>query len=100
MTTETILRPIKGSDHELSVSTTSARTTVKFTNTGVGFYCDTAAYIKFGDSDVTASTSDYDKFIPAGLHYDLKTGGAGYAAVILGAGEDTAYINEWTEKQL
>lgn len=97
---ETILRPIKGSDHELSVSTTSARTTVKFTNTEIGFYCATATYIKLGGSTVTVSTSDYDMFIPAGLHYDFKTGGAGYAAVILGAGTDTAYINEWTEKQI
>lgn len=99
MTMETILRPIKGSDHGISVSTSSARTTVKFTNTAIGFYCATAAYIKFGGSDVVAATNDYDIYVPAGVRIDLKTGGAGYAAV-LGTEADTAYINEWTEKQI
>lgn len=100
MTTKTLMRPIKGSDHDISVSTTSARTTVKFTESEISFYCASAAYIKFGGSSVTASTSDYDKFVPSGVVIDLKTGGAGYLAVILGAGSDTAYIHEWTDKQV
>jgi hypothetical protein len=100
MTMETILRPVNGSSHDISVSGTTARTTVNFTNTAIGFYCATAAYIKFGGSDVEVSTSSYDMFIPAGVRVDLKTGGAGYVAVILASGTDMAYINEWTEKQL
>lgn len=97
---ETVLRPIKGSDHELSVSGATARTTVKFTNTCIGFYCASAAFIKFGVEDVEAATDDYDYYIPAGVSRDLKTGGAGYVAVILASGTDTAYINEWTERQV
>lgn len=100
MTMQTMKRAIKGSDHDITVSTSSARTTVKFTEPEIGIYCATACYVKFGDDTVTVSTSDYDVYVPAGQRYDLRNGGAGYAAVILASGSDTAYINEWTDKQV
>lgn len=100
MTAKTIMRPINGSAHDISVSTTTARTTTKFTEPEIRIYCATAAYLKFGDNTVEASTSAYDFYVPAGVSVDLKTGGAGYVAVILASGTDTAYINEWTDKQV
>lgn len=97
MTMQTTLRPMNGSDLELSVSDTTARSG-PFTKSDVTIYCDTACFIKLGGSTVEASTSDYDKYIPAGLPVDISNGGNTYMAVILASGTDTAYINEWSKK--
>lgn len=100
MTTQTVLRPLNG--QTVSVSGTSAVNSTKLTSANITVKCDTACFIKFGDSDVEATTSDggYDKHLSAGAEYDLATGGAGYIAIILASGTDTAYINEWTHKAI
>lgn len=100
MTMKTNMGVVNGSTHQLSVSGTTARTTTAFTNTDIRIYCATACFVKFGDNTVTASTSSYDVYVPAGQPYDLDTRGAQYVAVILASGSDTAYINEWTNKQI
>lgn len=97
MTIQSTLRPKNGNDLELSVSGTTARSG-PFTENDVSLYCATACFIKLGDDTVTTSTSDYDKYVPAGQAVDIRTGGNKYLAVILASGTDTAYINEWSKK--
>lgn len=93
MTMQSAKRPIRGSDLQLSVSGTSAR--VRLYRSDVSIHCATACFIKLGDSTVVASTSDYDRYIPAGATIDLTNGGNTYIAVVLASGTDTAYINEF-----
>ena len=99
MTMQTILRPLRGSTLDASVSTTHA-VVGPFLESKLGFYSDVACYIKFGvDNTVVASAADYDIYVPAATVRDIASGGAKYASV-LGAGSGTAYINEWTAKAL
>lgn len=97
MTSRTVMRPIKGSTHQLSVSGTSARAGA-FVNNDVSIYCATACFVKFGGSTVTAATNNYDIYVPASTRVDLRSGGNTHLAVILASGSDTAYINEWSKK--
>lgn len=99
MTMRSILRPVRGSDLETSVSTTHA-VVGALQKDELRIYCDTQCYVKFGtDNTVEATTSDYDISIPASLVVDVMTGGATYMSII-STGSDTAYINEWTAKGL
>jgi hypothetical protein len=98
MTTRSTMRPQRGSNLELSVSGTSARVALQAPT--IGIYCETACYVKFGGDSVAAATNDYHIYVPAGQSRDIDTGGAGYVAVILASGSDTAYINEWVTTTL
>lgn len=98
MTMQTILRPIDGSTYDLSISTSSARTPA-LTRDDVRIHCTVDSYVKIGGSDVVASASDYDIFVPADISYDFSTGGGKYIAV-LGTDAGTAYINQWTNRAL
>ncbi len=102
MTIQTTLRP--SFSHEISVSTTAAENTVPLKTNDLGIFCDTACYIKLGmDDTVTATTTagtGYDKFIPAGVEYEIRTGGAKYISVILASGSDTAYLTEYSKDAL
>ena len=101
MTMQTVKKPVNS--HEISASTTTARNSTALKNANIHFYCSSAAYVKFGDSTVTATTTPgtgYDKYITAGVEVDLATGGATHIAVILGSGSATAYVHEWTHKAL
>lgn len=97
MTIQSTLRPISGSDLELSVSGTTARAGPLSYN-DITIYCATACYIKLGGSTVESATNAYDMYIPAATRTDIRTGGNTYIAVILASGSDTAYINEWSKK--
>ena len=98
MTIQSTLRPING--QKVAASGTTARTATAFENNDIGIYCATDCYIKFGDSTVTATTTDggYDMLVAAGSRQDVRNGGASHVAVILASGSDTVYINEWTKK--
>lgn len=100
MTMQTILRPLNG--QKVSVSGTSARNTTAFTHSDITIRCETACYIKLGDASVVATTSDggYDRYLSAGVDFDMKTGGASHVAIILASGSDTAYINEHSKSAL
>lgn len=93
MVMQTILKPTKGSEYETTFTGTSAR--VNIDEPRIGVYATEACFIKFGDETVTVSSSDYDMFIPAGVHFDVTTGGERYVAVIQSSSGGTAYINGW-----
>ncbi len=69
------LRMKNSGAHSISVSASSTRNSNAFAeNTRVvSIYADTPIYIAFGDSSVTATTSDH--FFPAGIYYDVAIGG-------------------------
>ncbi len=67
---------LKDSDaHAIAVSGTSARNSTAFdTDTRVvSLYSTVPVYVVFGDSSVTATTSDH--YFPAGVYYDVAIGG-------------------------
>ncbi len=85
--------------HKLTVSATSSRNTTAFaTDTQIiSLYTTVPVYIRFGDSGVTATTSDH--YFPAGYYYDFSIGGDGTAhkthiAVLRESSDGMAYISE------
>ena len=93
------LRLKPGAAHQISVSASSTRNTNAFDeNTKIiGLYTDAPAYIAFGDSSVTATSSDH--FFPAGVYYDIAVGGENSAhythiAALQVNNSGTLYISE------
>lgn len=87
--------------HALSVSSTSARNATAFADTTkvISVYATAAVYLNFGDSGVTATTSDH--YFPAGVYYDIAiSGGSGkgphntHVAVLRADQDCTVYISE------
>lgn len=64
-----------GGAHQIAVTSTSARNATAFGSDTeiVSLYASGAVFIKFGDSTVTATTSDH--YFPAGVYYDFSIGG-------------------------
>ncbi len=64
-----------GGAHTINVSGTSARNSTAFDAETriVSLYATGAVYVKFGDSSVTATTSDH--YFPTGVYYDFSVGG-------------------------
>ena len=93
------LRFKSGGAHSISATASSTRNSTAFaTDTKiVSLYADVAVYVCFGDSSITATTSDH--YFPAGLYYDIAIGGENTAhythVAILRADTDGAvYISE------
>lgn len=93
------LRMKNNGAHQITISASSTRNTTAFDeNTRIiGIYADASFYMAFGDSSVTATTSDH--FFPAGVYYDLSIGGDQSAhhthiAVLQESGAGTLYISE------
>ena len=85
--------------HSIAVSATSARNTAAFAadTKVVSLYADVDVYVKFGDSSVTATTSDH--FFPKGLYYDLsigaeRTGHDTHVAVLRASADGNLYVSE------
>ena len=88
-----------GGAHAISATGVSARNAVAF-DAGtrlVGLYATGPVYIKFGNSSVTATTSDH--YFPTGVYYDFSIGGGRVphythvAALAVGAA-CTLYVSE------
>lgn len=64
-----------GGAHSVSVTGTSARNTTAFNAETriVSLYATGPVYVKFGDSSVTATSSDH--YFPSGVYYDFAVGG-------------------------
>ena len=86
--------------HSISATTgTSARNTTAF-DAGtrvVSLYATSAVYVSFGDSAVTADSTDH--FFPAGVYYDIAIGGeqAAHNAYVAVRAVDTngdVYVSE------
>ncbi len=94
-----VLRLKNNGAHTITSAETSARNTTAFdTETRVlSVFATQDIYIRFGDSTVTATTSDH--FYPAGIYYDFAIGGesAGHythLAVLQQSAGGTVYISE------
>ncbi len=93
------LRLKDGGAQSIAASVTSARNVTAFDEETrvVSVYSDVAIFVKFGDSSVSATTSDH--YIPSGLYYDLAIGGGRvghytHIAVLRESVDGTVYISE------
>ncbi len=93
------MRLLPAGAHHISSSSSSARNSTNF-NDGtrvVSVYATEAVYLKFGDSTVTATSSDH--YYPGGVYYDFAIGGdrTGHytrLAVLRVASDGDVYISE------
>tara|TARA_B100001093_G_C26139488_1_gene722711 strand:- start:160 stop:495 length:336 start_codon:yes stop_codon:yes gene_type:complete len=93
------LRLKQGGAHSISASASSARNSTAFAADTriISLYADVPVYVRFGDSSVSASTSDH--YFPAGLYYDVALGGENTAhythiAVLRANTDGSVYISE------
>ena len=88
-----------GGAHTIASSVASARNTTAFspqTNI-ISLYATQNIFVKFGDSAVSAATTDH--FFPAGTYYDISigdesTGHYTHVAVLRESADGTVYISE------
>ena len=85
--------------HSIDASAASVRNTAAFdAETKIlSVYATVPVYLKFGDSSVTATTSDH--YYPAGLYYDFAIGGDQtghytHLAVLRASTDGTVYVSE------
>ena len=93
------LRLKSGGAHVISSGGASARNASAFdvNSRVVSVFATEDVYIRFGDSNVSASNSDH--FFPAGLYYDIALGGDGAAhythlSVLQVSSAGTVYVSE------
>lgn len=79
---------------QISFSAASARNTTAFNSKTkvIRLSLDQAAYIKPGDSSVTAGASDH--YLPAGGPYDIRINPKTHLAVISAGTDGTCWISE------
>ena len=85
--------------HTISVSATSTRNTSAFDSQTriVSLYATGPVYLRFGDSSVSATTSDH--YFPEGVYYDVSIGGDktaqfSHVAVLAASYDCQFYISE------
>lgn len=86
--------------HSVAATATTARNPNPFTagTQIVSLYATVPVYVKFGNSTVTATTSDH--YFPEGVYYDFAIGGDGQSqftnVAVLRAGtiDGTVYLSE------
>ena len=93
------LRLKNAAAHTLSITASSTRNTTAFDPDTriISLYATTDLYLKFGDSAVTATSSDH--FFPAGIYYDIAIGGDGaghytHLAALRLTADGNLYISE------
>ncbi len=95
------LRLKEGGAHVLLSSSTPQINNVAFDETTkvISVYATEPVYIKFGDSSVTATSSDH--FFPAGIYYDIAISGGSmkgaqhnYISVLQVSDAGTVFISE------
>lgn len=94
------LRLKDGGAHALSsVTSASVRNTQGFEADTkiISLYASTPVYIRFGEGDVVATSSDH--YFPAGVYYDIAIGGYGvdhtpYVAILAVDMDGDVYISE------
>ncbi|MGH1456100.1 MAG: hypothetical protein ACRBDI_04915 [Alphaproteobacteria bacterium] len=93
------LRMKNGAAHQITIGASSIRNGSAFNADTqiISLYADVPIYLAFGDSSITATTSDH--FFPAGIYYDVSIGGdksAHYThiAVLQVNGAGTLHISE------
>ncbi len=85
--------------HSIAATATTARNTNAFAADTqiVSLYATGPVYVKFGDSSVTATTSDH--YFPSGVYYDFSLGGDKvphytHVAVLRVSADCTLYVSE------
>ncbi len=85
--------------HSISVNNTSQRNSTSFDSDTqiISVYATGPVYIRFGESDVVATSSDH--FFPEGVYYDFSIGGNNtnhftHLAVIRASYDCDVYISE------
>ena len=85
--------------HNITIGVASTRNTTAFDAETriISIYSDTPTYIAFGNSSITATTSDH--YFPSGIYYDFSIGGDDRAhythlAVLQTSQTGTIYISE------
>ena len=93
------LRLKENGAHSITVGAASARNGTAFDSQTkiISLYADVPVYLAFGDSAVTATTSDH--YFPAGIYYDVSIGGDHsvhytHVAVLQTTQAGTLYISE------
>lgn len=93
------MRLRSGGAHSINSSTTTARNSTAFNAATrvVSLYATAAVYVKFGDSSVTATSSDH--YFPADTYYDFaiggdRTGHYTHVAVLTLSGTGKVYVSE------
>lgn len=88
-----------GGAHKITAGATSARNIMAFDSATqiVSLYATVPVYVKFGNSTVTATTSDH--YFPAGIYYDIAVGGDGtnhktHVAVLQESSGGFVYVSE------
>ena|ERR1700760_4980769 len=88
-----------GGAHSIAVTSSTARTSSAFSadTRVISLYATCPVYVKFGDSSVSATTSDH--YFPSGVYYDFAVGGGavpqyGYIAALRVSTDGTLYISE------
>lgn len=95
------LRLKDGGAHTISVTGSSARNSVAFSEETkvISVYATGPVYLKLGDASVTATSGDH--YFPAGVYYDVAISGGGgktaqdtYIAVLQADSSCTLYVSE------
>jgi len=93
------LRLKDGGAHSISASGTAARNSTAFDDATrvLSVYASVPVYLKFGDSGVTATSSDH--YYPEGVYYDFAIGGEQAAhythlSVLAVSSSGSVYISE------
>lgn len=93
------LRLKDGGAHVIATSAASARNSTAFDadTRVISVYATEDVYLNFGDSSVSATTSDH--FFPAGVYYDVALGGGAtahdtYVAALRVSTNGQLYISE------
>lgn len=93
------LRLKTGGAHAIAAVGTSARNTTAFDaeTRVISLYATAPAYLAFGDSSVTAASSDH--YFPSGVYYDVAIGGEGmgqftHLAVLAVNTDGHVYVSE------
>ena len=94
-----VLKMRDGGAHQIAVTSTSAKNVTAFDNGTqvISLYATGPVYIKFGGSDVVATTGDH--FFPGGIYYDVSLGNgkashASHVAVLAADQDCVLYVSE------
>lgn len=93
------LRLRAGGAQSIAVTASSARNSTPFSTAAkvVGLYATGPVYLRFGNSAVTATSTDH--YFPGGVYYDMAIAGDkearhDYVAALRAEGDCTLYISE------
>lgn len=88
-----VMRPVNGSDYEITVTGTAAANATAIVEKVVGLYATEDMFLKFGDDEVVAADDDYDVFLPGGHYREYEMEHDEYVSAIQATTGGVLYIN-------